>query len=152
MTQDFNHQHPDVSRGKGETETMLKKPKNANQWQIPVVLFLFVFLSVLTLSPPELAHAQSSIDLSVFQKQGESEAQQARDRSECHQMATWESADRSGQANQPTDPPAQLPPRTNKEYKEQKAEKKVEDWKQRTRYTETLRKCLEGRGYKVVEH
>ena len=89
----------------------------------------------------------AQLDLSVFQKEGASEEQQSQERYECHKFAV----ERTGfdPAVRPSD---DYPPMRSEEKAELKAEQQVEWRKQQVKYIEVVKRCMEQRGYRMVDH
>ncbi len=93
----------------------------------------------------EVASAQ--LDLSVFQKEGASEAQQSKDRYECHQFAVRETG-----VDPAVRPANDYSPMRRKEKEEMEAEQDVEWRKEQIKYMDALKKCMLNRGYRLEEH
>jgi len=111
-----------------------------------------VFLvAALVLPGPGMGGAPGQTDLTVFRKDGASEAQQSQDRSECHLQAVHKvgmtPAEIAGKPL-PPDPSAE---RSLRGASQQKQVDQVERWKLRTEYNRAVRACLEKRGYVLHE-
>jgi hypothetical protein len=114
-------------------------------------MFVGTFLAVaLLFSGPFAGVSSAQTNLSVFQKEGASAAQQSEDRSECHLRAMQE-VGYSPAAVDAANPPDPYYNSTFKDRKYQKEEVKVEKWKLKTEYNRAVQACLEKRGYKLNE-
>ena len=88
------------------------------------------------------------LDLSVFQKEGADMEQESKDRFECHIHAVQ----RTG-FDPAVRPPEDASPRmTSEEKKELRAQQSVEWRKQQIHYNEVLKRCMEERGYTLIDH
>ena len=88
------------------------------------------------------------LDLSVFQKEGADMEQESKDRFECHTRAVQ----RTG-FDPAVRPPDDASPRmTSEEKKELEAQQSVEWRKQQIHYNEVLKRCMEERGYRLIDH
>ena len=87
------------------------------------------------------------LDLSVFQKEGADMEQESKDRFECHTLAVQ----RTG-----FDPAVRPPDETSgirsEEEKVAAAQQSVEWRKQQIHYNEVLKRCMEERGYRLIDH
>ena len=118
--------------------------------QMPFRCFWSVLLFLIVATGTVLA--QSGLDLTVFRKPGASETQMAHDRAECHEIAARQSGRLAAKPGESTETFSYEPPQSIQEHKQQKAQEKVDTWKQKTGYNRAVQACLEGRGYKLVEH